>query len=154
MALPRGFEPLLPPWEGGVLTTWPWEHDGCGTRIRTQTLWVRVTCATVTPFRIIFVTNFIITFLLRLSTVFFKVAIIIGRFSYNKPSTLYWGLIIPWCRPPMILIPASQQVGFLLHTSIFPSGGAWYQHANSGFPYVFCGLKTIDQRTSQDKCFL
>ena len=21
---PRGFEPLLPPWKGGVLTTWPW----------------------------------------------------------------------------------------------------------------------------------
>ena len=21
---PRGFEPLLPPWKGGVLTAWPW----------------------------------------------------------------------------------------------------------------------------------
>ena len=23
---PRGFEPLLPPWKGGVLTTWPWSR--------------------------------------------------------------------------------------------------------------------------------
>ena len=24
---PRGFEPLLPPWKGGVLTTWPWSQS-------------------------------------------------------------------------------------------------------------------------------
>ena len=23
---PRGFEPLLPPWKGGVLTAWPWSR--------------------------------------------------------------------------------------------------------------------------------
>ena len=23
---PRGFEPLLPPWKGGVLTAWPWSQ--------------------------------------------------------------------------------------------------------------------------------
>ena len=24
LVTPRGFEPLLPPWKGGVLTAWPW----------------------------------------------------------------------------------------------------------------------------------
>ena len=24
---PRGFEPLLPPWKGGVLTAWPWSQS-------------------------------------------------------------------------------------------------------------------------------
>ena len=26
LVVPRGFEPLIPPWKGGVLTTWPWDH--------------------------------------------------------------------------------------------------------------------------------
>ena len=26
---PRGFEPLLPPWKGGVLTAWPWSLVSC-----------------------------------------------------------------------------------------------------------------------------
>ena len=26
MVVPRGIEPLIPPWKGGVLTAWPWDH--------------------------------------------------------------------------------------------------------------------------------
>ena len=26
LVTPRGFEPLLPPWKGGVLTAWPWSQ--------------------------------------------------------------------------------------------------------------------------------
>ena len=33
MVLPRGLEPLIPPWEGDVLTTWPWEQIDLHTRL-------------------------------------------------------------------------------------------------------------------------
>ena len=26
LVVPRGIEPLIPPWKGGVLTAWPWDH--------------------------------------------------------------------------------------------------------------------------------
>ena len=26
VVVPRGIEPLIPPWKGGVLTAWPWDH--------------------------------------------------------------------------------------------------------------------------------
>ena len=29
MVTPRGIEPRLPPWKGGVLTAWPWSHIIC-----------------------------------------------------------------------------------------------------------------------------
>ena len=32
---PRGFEPLLPPWKGGVLTAWPWSLASSPSRART-----------------------------------------------------------------------------------------------------------------------
>ena len=103
---------------------------GCGTRIRTQTIRVRVVGATVTPFRII-------CFLLLLSDKdkkhysgkslvcqYFFDSIYIIMFNLNNSS-------FPRCRHSTILIPASQQVGNLLLSSNVPSlSGACYPTAN------------------------
>ena len=35
LVTPRGFEPLLPPWKGGVLTAWPWSLASSPSRART-----------------------------------------------------------------------------------------------------------------------
>ena len=34
---PRGFEPLLPPWKGGVLTAWPWSQKNSPSRTQPTT---------------------------------------------------------------------------------------------------------------------
>ena len=39
---PRGFEPLLPPWKGGVLTAWPWSLIKSGFMLRLNSpCWTR-----------------------------------------------------------------------------------------------------------------
>ena len=50
MVTPRGIEPLLPPWKGGVLTAWPRGHNmELAIGIEPTTCWLQVSCSTVEP---------------------------------------------------------------------------------------------------------
>ena len=45
LVVPRGIEPLTPPWKGDVLTSWPWDQNkmvaGAGFEPATFGLWAR-----------------------------------------------------------------------------------------------------------------
>ena len=46
LVTPRGIEPLLPPWKGGVLTAWPRSHMVHHHGLEPWTPWLRVRCST------------------------------------------------------------------------------------------------------------
>ena len=52
MVTPRGIEPLLPPWKGGVLTAWPRGHNmELAIGIEPTTCWLQVSCSAIEPMK-------------------------------------------------------------------------------------------------------
>ena len=57
MVTPRGIEPLLPPWKGGVLTAWPRGHKmELHVGVEPTTCWLQVSCSAIEPMKHIFMT--------------------------------------------------------------------------------------------------
>ena len=52
MVTPRGIEPLLPPWKGGVLTAWPRGHKmELHVGVEPTTCWLQVSCSAIEPMK-------------------------------------------------------------------------------------------------------
>ena len=55
---PTGFEPVLPPWKGDVLTAWPWSHITPRVGLEPTTTRLTAECSTIELSRIIKVYTF------------------------------------------------------------------------------------------------
>ena len=51
MVTPRGIEPLLPPWKGGVLTAWPRGLVELHVGVEPTTCWLQVSCSAIEPMK-------------------------------------------------------------------------------------------------------